>query len=98
MIQIELRPELEAQIAAQAKVCGPALEQYIIEKLETTSAVSTRGEHTIDEAIERIHVLRQEDSTHRYVAVDAMGRFAAQHGFANEGENFKSLAHQGHKY
>ncbi len=30
MIHIELRPELEAKIAAQAQACGLALEQYVV--------------------------------------------------------------------
>ena len=58
MIQIELRPELEAQFAAQAQARGLALEQYIVETLEASSAIDTSKQQGINEAIDRINELR----------------------------------------
>ena len=98
MIQIELRPELEAQIAAQAQARGLALEQYIVEKLEASSDFGSPGQPAVNQAINNIRVLRQEQPVQRNAAVDAMSCFAAQHGFINEGDDLKAMAHEGHKY
>ncbi len=59
MIQIELRPELEAQIAAQAQARGLALEQYIVEKLEASSTIDASGRQAVGDAIERLTELRK---------------------------------------
>ncbi len=59
MIQIELRPELESQIAAQALSRGLALEQYIVETLEASSALDASKRQAVGDAIERLTELRK---------------------------------------
>ena len=98
MIQLDLRPELEAQIAAQAQARGLALEQYIVEKLEASSGFGSPGQPAVNQAIKNIRVLREEQFAERDAAVDAMSRFAAQNGFINKGDDLKAMAHEGHKY
>ena len=59
MIHIDLQPELEARITAQAHARGLALEQYIVETLEASSATDASRQGAIDYAIERMHELRK---------------------------------------
>ena len=59
MIHIELRPELDAQIAAWAQARGLALEQYIIQRLEEYSISRNPGHSSVNEAIDRIQALRR---------------------------------------
>ena len=59
MIQIELRPEFEAHIAAQAQSRGLALEQYIVETLEAASAIDASRRQAVEDAIERLIKLRK---------------------------------------
>ena len=92
MIHIELNRELEARITAQAHARGLALEQYIVEKLEASTAPGSQDQYAVSEA------LRREQAAQRNAAVEAMSRFAAQHGFTNEGADLKAAAHEGHKY
>jgi hypothetical protein len=56
MIQIQLRPEVEAQLAAEAQARGMALEHYIAEKL---SGVQPADQRTVAAAIESIRRLRR---------------------------------------
>jgi hypothetical protein len=56
MIQIQLQPEVEAQLAAEARARGMALEQYILEKLKIPQDPdSTR----IEAAVEQIRRMRK---------------------------------------
>jgi hypothetical protein len=57
-IQIQLRPEVEAQLAAEAEARGMALEHYIVERLAGTSP-RANGRNAVSEAIDRIHQLRK---------------------------------------
>jgi hypothetical protein len=60
MIQIQLQPEFEAQLAAEAQARGMALDRYIVEKLtESQPHHSQSGQHSITNAIQRIRELRQ---------------------------------------
>lgn len=57
-IQIQLDPEVESQLAAEAQARGMALEHYIAEKLAgVSSAKQTRS--SVSEAIDRIRQLRK---------------------------------------
>lgn len=57
-IQIQLQPEIEAQLAAEAHARGMALEHYIVEKLAGSSS-RANGDHSVSEAIDRIRRLRK---------------------------------------
>ena len=59
MIQIQLRPEIEARLSAEAQARGVALERYIVEKLSESSAEKHPRQASIVEAIDRIHDLRK---------------------------------------
>ena len=59
MIQIHLRPEIEAQLAAEAQARGMALERYIVEKLTGSQLAEPAEQHSVDEAIDRIRDLRK---------------------------------------
>lgn len=59
MIQIDLRPEIQAQLAAEAQARGMALELYIAEKLSQSRSEDTSGRNSVAEAIGRIRQLRK---------------------------------------
>ena len=59
MIQIQLQPEIEAQLAAEAQVRGMALEHYIVEKLVGSRPVMGARQHSVGEAIDTIRELRK---------------------------------------
>ena len=92
MVHLNLQPELQARITAQAHARGLALEQYIVETLDTSTAPAIHDQHGAGET------LHQEQAAQRNAAVEAMSRFAAQHGFTNQGADLKAPAHEGHKY
>jgi hypothetical protein len=56
MIRIELRPEIEAQLTAEAQARGLALEQYVAEKL---SASQPAAQKDVAAAIDSIRQLRK---------------------------------------
>jgi hypothetical protein len=58
MIQIQLRPEIEAQLAAEAKDHGLALDLYI-EMIVSGRAVTRIKRHSVSQAIDRIRELRK---------------------------------------
>ena len=57
MIQIQLQPEIEAQLAAEAKDRGMALDRYIETIVEGRPTGQIRR-RSVDEAIDRIKALR----------------------------------------
>jgi hypothetical protein len=59
MIQIQLRPELEAQLATEAQARGMALEHYIAEKLAATNVSKTATPISVAQAIDRLRELRK---------------------------------------
>jgi hypothetical protein len=59
MIQIQLQPEFEAQLAAEAQARGVALDRYIVEKLEASRPVARLRRHSVSEAIDNIRALRK---------------------------------------
>jgi hypothetical protein len=59
MIQIQLQPEMEAQLAAEAQACGMALENYIVEKLAGSRSAPSAGQQAVADAIDRIRQLRK---------------------------------------
>jgi hypothetical protein len=61
MIQIQLRPEIEAQLAAEAQDHGLALDRYI-EKIVSGRAVTNTKRHSVGQAIDRIRELRKGSS------------------------------------
>jgi len=58
MIHIELQPELEAQLASEARLRGLALDRYI-EQLVSERPVEQGRSRSVDEAINRIRELRK---------------------------------------
>lgn len=56
-IQIELQPEMEARLAAEAEAKGLALEHYIVQKL-ADSPMLAKG-RSVAEAVERIRQMRK---------------------------------------
>lgn len=58
MIHIELQPELEAQLASEARTRGLALDRYI-EKLVSERPVEQGKSRSVGEAINRIRELRK---------------------------------------
>lgn len=59
MIQIQLQPEFEAQLAAEAQARGMALDRYIVETLAESRPRPRSGQRSISDAIQRIRELRQ---------------------------------------
>jgi hypothetical protein len=59
MIQIQLEPEVEARLAAEAQARGMALEQYVAEKLSLASGASTAKPNSVSQATDRIRELRK---------------------------------------
>jgi hypothetical protein len=58
MIQIQFQPEVEAQLAAEAQARGLALDHYIEMIVKARSLEQVR-QRSVDEAIDRIRVLRK---------------------------------------
>lgn len=58
MIQIQLQPEVEAQLAAEAHAQGIALDHYIA-KIVSARSVKRIGRRTVGEAIDSIRALRK---------------------------------------
>jgi hypothetical protein len=58
MIQIQLQPEIEAQLAIEAQDHGLALDRYI-EKIVSGRAVTKINRHSVGQAIDRIRELRK---------------------------------------
>jgi len=58
MIQIQLRPEIEAQLAAEAQDHGLPLDLYI-EKIVSGRVVTKNKRHSVGQAIDRIRELRK---------------------------------------
>lgn len=58
MIQIHLRPEIEAQLTAEAQDHGLALDRYI-EKIVSRRSVAKSKRHSVGQAIDRIRELRK---------------------------------------
>jgi hypothetical protein len=61
MIQLQLQPEIEAQLAAEAQARGVALEQYI-EKIVIARPVEQIMRRDISDAIDAIRELRKGSS------------------------------------
>ncbi len=62
MIRIELQPEMEAQLAAEAQARGMALEHYIVEKLAGSRPAQLAERRSVAQAINRIRELRKGNS------------------------------------
>jgi hypothetical protein len=58
MIQIQLQPEIEAQLAAEARARGVALDRYI-EKIVISRTVEDPVQHPVAGAIDAIRELRK---------------------------------------
>jgi hypothetical protein len=61
MIQIQLQPEMEAQLAAEARARGITLDRYI-ETIVSARPAENAGSRTIAEAIEAIRAMRKDSS------------------------------------
>jgi hypothetical protein len=61
MIQLQLQPEIEAQLADEAQARGVALDHYI-EKIVSARSVEPLRQRTIAEAIDAIRELRKGNS------------------------------------
>lgn len=58
-MEIQIEPEIEFQLAAEARARGLALDRYIAEKLGEPRPVSATRQHSVSEAIDRIRTLRK---------------------------------------
>jgi hypothetical protein len=58
MIQIQLQPEVEAQLAAEAEACGLGLDRYI-EKIVEARPLERLQDRKVGDAIDRIRELRR---------------------------------------
>lgn len=58
MIQIQLRPEIEARLAAEARDSGLALDAYI-ERLVSSRPAAATKQRPVGDAIDRIRELRR---------------------------------------
>jgi hypothetical protein len=61
MIQIQLQPEIEAQLAAEAQARGLELDRYV-EKIVEARPFGQVKRHSVAEAIDRIRELRKGSS------------------------------------
>ena len=61
MIRLELQPEIEAQLAAEAQARGVALDQHI-EKIVSARPIEEVRQRTVAEAIDSIRELRKGNS------------------------------------
>lgn len=59
MIQIQLQPEIEAQLAAEARARGMALEEYIAEKLGDRASRDRLDRESLSAAAARIREIRK---------------------------------------
>jgi len=61
MIQIELQPEIESQLAAQAEACGVTFSEYLKELLvkQAERPAERANRRSVAEAIESIQELRK---------------------------------------
>ncbi len=61
MIQIELQPEIESQLAAQAEACGVAFPEYLRDLLvkQAKRPAERANGRSVAEAIENIRELRK---------------------------------------
>jgi hypothetical protein len=61
MIQIELRPEIESQLAAQAEACGVTFSEYLKDLLvkQAERPAERANSRSVAEAIESIRQLRK---------------------------------------
>jgi hypothetical protein len=60
MIQIQLEPEIEAQLTAEAQARGLSLDRYIVEKLVGTRTIEASRRRSVGDAIDTIRELRKE--------------------------------------
>ena len=58
-MQLEIQPEIEAQLAAEAQARGLALDLYVVEKLKEPRFVSLPTQHSVSQAIDNIRALRK---------------------------------------
>ncbi len=59
MIVIQLEPEVEARLVAEAQARGLALDRYIVEKLSESQPVGEARQQSIVDAIDGIRELRK---------------------------------------
>ena len=60
MIQIQLEPEVEAQLTAEAQARGLTLDRYIVEKLVGARAIEPSPQRSVGDAIDTIRELRRK--------------------------------------
>ena len=58
-MQLEIQPEIEAQLAAEARARGLALDLYVVEKLKEPRLIGLPRQHSVSEAIDNIRALRK---------------------------------------
>jgi hypothetical protein len=59
MIQIQLDPEIEARLTAEARARGLSLDRYIVEKLVEARATEPSRQRSVGDAIDTIRQLRR---------------------------------------
>jgi hypothetical protein len=73
MIHIELQPDVEAQLAAQAQARGIALERYIAETLSDATRSAVPASRSVAEAVDRIRQMRKGNRLNGLRIVDLVG-------------------------
>jgi hypothetical protein len=59
MIQIQLEPETEARLTAEARARGLSLNRYIVEKLAEARPLEPPRQRSVGDAIDTIRELRR---------------------------------------
>jgi HicB family len=59
MIQIQLEPEIEARLTAEAQARGLSLNRYIVEKLVEACPLEPPRQRSVGDAIDTIRELRR---------------------------------------
>ena len=60
-VTVQLAPELQAQLAAEAQARGLALESYIPVKLAESSSRTVAEQRAIEKAIDELRILRKDN-------------------------------------
>jgi hypothetical protein len=60
MIQIQLEPEIEARLTAEAQARGLSIDRYIVEKLVEARPVEASRQRSVSDAIDTIRRLRRD--------------------------------------
>ncbi len=58
-MQLEIQPDVEAQLTAEAEAHGLALDLYVVRKLTEPRFTGNSGQHSVSQAVDTIRALRK---------------------------------------